>query len=66
MLFIELPPVFHLCLIPRGPAILDVTLYIKIGVDELTIVTRGLIDLLIGIAVAAPASLGARRATVLA
>ena len=66
MLFIELPPAFHLSLIPCGPAILDATACIKIGIDELTGVTRGLIDLLIGIAVAVSASLGARRVPILA
>ena len=56
MLFIELPLVFHLSLVSCRPAVLDVTSHIEIGVDELMGVTRGLIDLLIGIAVAALAS----------
>ena len=66
MLFIEPPPVFHLCLISCGPVVLDATLYAKVGVDELTGVVGELIDLLIGIVVATLASLGAWRAPILA
>ena len=66
VLFIKLQSVFHLCLILRGPAILDVTSYIKIGIDELTGVMQGLIDLLIGVAIATLTSLGVWRAPVLA
>ena len=65
MLFIELSPVFHLSLIPCGPTVHDVTPCVEIGVDEITGVVRGLIDHLIGIAVAALASLGAWRVAVL-
>ena len=66
MLFIELPLAFHLYLIPRGLAVLDATSCIEIGVDELTGIAWGLIDLLIDITVAVPASLGAQRALILA
>ena len=66
VLFIKLPPVFHPCLISHGPAVLNATSYIEIGIDALTGIVRGLIYLLIGITVVAPASLGARRAPVLA
>ena len=41
MLFIELPPTFHVYLIPRGPAILDVTSCIEIGIDELVGIVWG-------------------------
>ena len=51
VLFIELLSVFHRYLIPRGLAVLDATLCVKISVDELMGVAWGLIDLLIGIMV---------------
>jgi hypothetical protein len=59
--FIGPLPVFQLCLISRGLSILDATPYVEIGIDVLMDIVRGLIHLLIGVAVAAPASLGARR-----
>ena len=66
MLFIELPMAFHLSLVSCRPAVLDVSLHVEIGVDEFVGVARGLIDLLIGIAVATPTSRRVRRAPVLA
>jgi hypothetical protein len=44
------------------PAVLDATPYVEIGVDVLADIVRGLIHLLIGVTVAASASLGAWRA----
>ena len=56
----------HLNLIQCGSVILDATSCVEIDINELTGVMRGLIDLLIGIALAAPASQMVRRVPILA
>jgi len=53
----ELPATLHLCFVACGPAVFDAAADICVGVDVVTKVARGLIDLLV--AVAAPTSLGA-------
>ena len=65
MFDVELPATFHRCFVACGPAIFDANMDICAGIDVVTKVTReGLIDLLV--AVAAPTSLGARWAVVMA
>ena len=64
MFGVELPVMLHLCFVACGPAIFDATADIYAGVDVVTKVTRGLIDLLV--AVAAPTSLGVRWAAIMA
>ena len=65
MFGVELPMTLHLCFVACGPAVFDVAVDIRAGVDALTKVMReGLIDLLV--AVAAPTSLWMWWASVLA
>ena len=65
MFGIELPATLHLCVVVCGPTVFDAATDIYAGVDVVTKVAReGLIDLLV--AVAAPTSLGARWAVVMA
>ena len=56
MFGVELSATFHLYFIACGPAIFYVATDICVGVDMVTKVVRGLIDLLV--AVVAPTSMG--------
>jgi len=65
MFGIELSATLHLCFIACRPIVFDSAMDIYAGVDVVTKVMReGLIDLLV--AIAAPTSLGARWAAVVA
>ena len=64
MLGVELPVTLHLCFVACGPAVFYAAADICTGVDVVTKVARGLIDLLV--AVAALTSLGTRWAAVVA
>ena len=64
MFSVELPVTLHLCFVACGPAIFYAAADIYAGVDEVTKVARGLIDLLV--AVATPTSLGAQWAAIMA
>ena len=64
MFGVELSAMLHLFFVACGPAIFYVATDICVGVDMVTKVVRGLIDLLV--AVAAPTSLGAWWAAVVA
>ena len=64
MFGVELPATLHLCFVACGPTVFNVAVDIYAGVDVVTKVTKGLIDLLI--AVAALTSLGARWAAIMA
>ena len=65
MFGIKLLATLHLCFVAFGPAIFYAAADIHVGIDVVTKVVReGLIDLLV--AVAAPTSLGAWRAAIMA
>ena len=66
MLDVELAPMFHLCVIARGPTVLDAIVGIDVGIDVFAnLIRQGLIYLLVGTTVATSATLWTRRASTL-
>jgi hypothetical protein len=66
MLGVILAPVFHLRVVAHGLVVLDAIADVEAGVDAFaSIIRRGLIHLLVGVAVAASAAQWTRRASAL-